>query len=238
MSASESPQRSIPAIPSRPDAPRPCAVVVGADHAGKSTVLRSLVARGVSVISCDDDLLAPPYAVLAQLRQAWGHAMASGQAFSREFMLTGLQLPLFYMRDEMARRRCLEPVVMDSYHYKVLAKCRLLSLEIARMTTLWREFPDPDLVIVLGVDDEALWQRSGRGAQVHPFEHYGAEVSKDTYLTFQRDLLREIRKETRHLPCFEIDANEDPDVVLRQVQAAIAEARVAAAPPQRVQVWG
>jgi thymidylate kinase len=220
------------------DVEYPCAVVVGADHAGKSTVIRALLARNYPVISCDDDLLEPPYTVLAKLRQAWGHAMASGQSFSREFMLTGLQLPLFYMRDEMSRRRGIEPVVMDSYYYKVLAKCRLLRLEISRMTTLWREFPDPDLVIVLAADDEALWQRSGRGKLVNPFEHYGAEVSKDSYLAFQRDLLREIRKETRHLPCCEVDANEDPDVVLQQVQAAVAEARIPAVPPERVTVWG
>lgn len=196
----------------------PCVVVIGADHAGKSALLRELAARGHGVVSCDDAFLEPPYAMLALLRAAWTRGMASGHAYSREFLLTGLSLPLVYLRDEMLRRRRHERVVVDSYYYKVLAKCRLLGIDAPRITDTWRAFPAPDLVLVLRASDDVLWERAGRGSGLNPFEYYGEEPTRAAYLAFQRDLLREMRDDVKHIPAGEIDGNGNLDRVRRQAE--------------------
>src|SRR5258705_9150261 len=107
-----------------------CIAVIGADHVGKSALLRELRARGHQVVSCGDTLLDPSHGVLAVLREAWERAMVSGCNGSRERVLADLQIPMLRLRDEIARRRRIGRVLVDSYIYKVLAKCRLRGLDV------------------------------------------------------------------------------------------------------------
>jgi thymidylate kinase len=196
-------------------------VVLGPDHIGKSALLRALAMRGHDVVSYDDELLEPGYAMLALLRAAWWRGMAAGHAYSREFLLAGLQLPLVYLRDEMLRRRRRARVIVDSYYYKILAKCRLLGFDQPRITGAWREFPTPDLVLVLRASEEALWQRAGRGSGLNPFEYYGKEPTRAGYLAFQRDLMRAMLEDVAGIPAWELDGDADLDAVRRQAEELI-----------------
>jgi len=211
-----------PSSPRSIERQHPCVVVVGPDHVGKSSLLRGLAARGRRVVSCDDDLLEPGYEMLASLRAGWSRAMAAGHAYSRDFLLSGLQLPLVYLRDEMLKRRTRERVVVDSYWYKVLAKCRLYGIDAPRITNAWREFPAPDRVVVLRAPDDVLWERAGRGRHLNPFEYYGEAPTRDGYLAFQRDLVREMLDDAREVPAVAIDAGADLDQVLAAAERAIA----------------
>jgi hypothetical protein len=198
-----------------------CVVLIGADHVGKSAVLHALLARGHQVASCDDDRLDPSYAVLAVMREAWERATVSGRSYSREFLLSGLQIRMLYLRDEIARCRSTGSVLVDSYAYKVLAKCRLRGLDVPRITASWRAFAAPDLVLVLHAADHVLWKRAGRGSALSPFEHYGNEPTRAGYLAFQHDLLREMQDDTRGIPTCDIDGSGELAGTCRQIEHAI-----------------
>lgn len=119
--------------------------LLGPDFAGKSTVLDRLHDdHGWRVVSYDDRYL-EQYPLIARLRQRWidDAFLWTGERYSPELVLSVLHTIVLHLRDQLARSTGPEPVIVDSYFYKLLAKCRLLGLEHDPTFDLWRLFPRP-----------------------------------------------------------------------------------------------
>jgi thymidylate kinase len=204
-----------------PEPLHPWAVLVGPDCVGKSSVLRELATRGRSVVSYDDDMLESRYAVLSQLRRALDTALQGGVEYSADFLIAGLSLVTFYLRDEMQRRRHGASVLVDSYHYKVAAKCRIFGLDRGRTNLPWQNFPQPDLVIMLRTEDEVLWARASRRTWLNRFEHHGRCPERESFVSLQRELVASLRELARGVPLVEVDAGAPLAEVCDRVEDAL-----------------
>jgi thymidylate kinase len=167
-------------------------VLLGPDYAGKSTVLSALAARGVQCVSYDDEFVRPDCSLVNELRDRFvTQALRSkGTSYSADFVVTLLQTAVVYLRDQVMCADRERPVVVDSYYYKILAKCVLTGLANEVLFAWWRSFPRPRQVIYLDVDPATAWRRSGEGAQLNFFEHYGDAPTWESFRRFQTDLRR------------------------------------------------
>jgi thymidylate kinase len=217
-----------------PIAPAAFSVVLGPDYAGKSTLLTEMAGHGMHCVSYDKEFVGRETALINDLRGAFlKRALpAAGDVYSRDFVVTLLQTSVIYLRDEMLRAAAGDrPVVVDSYYYKVLAKCRLTGLVNEQMFGWWRAFPQPGQVIFIDVDTRTAWRRCDRGARLNPFEYYGATPTFDGFRAFQDDLRRLLVEEVGALPVNRIDGG---DRTHRAVAVAQRAARSDDAPSSRV----
>ncbi|WP_202919302.1 hypothetical protein [Saccharothrix deserti] len=182
--------------------PRFC-VLLGPDYAGKSSVLAELAGE-VSpwhFVSVDAAWLAPEHRLLADLRRHLVHEVLPrvGNAYSDEFVAGLLQLAVLHLRDRVLAAGD-TPVLVDSYYYKILAKCRLAGVHGNPMFAWWRSFPQPTRVIYLDIAPETGWRRCGAGAEVNPLEFYGDRPDWPRFEAYQTDLRKVMLDETAHLP--------------------------------------
>lgn len=182
-------------------------MLIGPDHVGKTSALRALRQEPRwHIVSPDGDLLQDGYVVVSQVkRYILSHILQRGQAcYSSAFVLSCIHLLIMYLHDQVsaAMRRPASVVLVDSYYYKLLAKCMLKDLVDHELFALWRALPRPDRVILLHAEPEVLWQRSGRGEHLNPFEHYGTRPDRDAFLRFQEDVIQQMLREVE--PC-EVD---------------------------------
>ncbi|GAA1032781.1 hypothetical protein GCM10009557_32370 [Virgisporangium ochraceum] len=193
-------------------------VVLGPDYAGKSTLISALAARGVRCVSYDPGFVRPECSLVDDLRDGFVTRAMPGvdTAYSRDFVLTLLQTSVVYLRDQALDTGRGGPVVVDSYYYKILAKCRLTGLVNDRMFAWWRSFPEPSRVIYLDVDPATAWRRSDNGARLNAFEHYGAVPTWEGFRRFQIDLRRLMVEEIGTVPIHPVDG---PDSIERTVAA-------------------
>ncbi|WP_343446570.1 dTMP kinase [Micromonospora schwarzwaldensis] len=205
--------------------------LLGPDLAGKSTVLRRLHdEHGWRVISYDERYLGP-YPLIRQLRSSWitdafGWA---GKRYSPELVVSVLNPIVLYFREELARAAGADRVVIDSYYYKLLVKCRLLGVEHTPTFDYWRSFPQPGRVLYLDVPAETAWARSGDGTRVNRFEHYGPTVGRADFVRLQTDLRAALLAEVRDLPVRIVDGAAPPDEVVAAVLTTMREPAVAMA---------
>jgi thymidylate kinase len=168
---------------------RPFTVLLGPDYAGKSSVLRRLAADGSwTVVSYDRGLLDPNAPLVGRVRdEFFGEALKEPGRYSPDLVLTIMQVAVVHLRDQVAAA---PPgrVIVDSYYYKILAKCRLLGLSNEALFSWWRGFPQPDGVVFLDVPPHVAWRRSGCGADVNGTEYYGDEPTEAGFRAFQTDL--------------------------------------------------
>lgn len=205
--------------------PRFC-VLLGPDHAGKSSVLNEIAGaaspwRGVSV---DDDWLAPEHRLLADLRRQLVREVlpGTGTAYSCDFVAGLLQLAVLHLRDRVLAAGD-APVLVDSYYYKILAKCRLAGVRENPMFGWWRSFPQPARVIYLDVAPETTWQRCGAGTGANPLEYYGDGPDWPRFEAYQTDLHKVMLDETAHLPVTVIEEQDDLTRTVAQVREALAD---------------
>ncbi|MFJ6701107.1 dTMP kinase [Streptomyces sp. NPDC091272] len=221
------PRSDIPQDPGRP-APRmqapPFAVLLGPDYAGKSSALSRLerLAPHWRYLSVDDDRLAPEHGLLSRLRRSVVKDIAPNpDAWSPDFLTTVLQSAAVHLRDELLRGDPRVPVVIDSYYYKLLAKCRLAGAPDNALLDWWRGFPRPDRVVYLDVPPEITWRRSRRGAALNLLEHYGPRPEWDGFRRYQHDLAKTLRDEIQDLPVTVIDAVEHPERTAEAIRKAL-----------------
>lgn len=215
-------------------APTAFSVVLGPDYAGKSTLLTEMAALGVHCVSYDKEFVGRDTALINDLRGAFlKRALpAAGDVYSSDFVVTLLQTSVVYLRDQMLRATAGDrPVVVDSYYYKVLAKCRLTGLVNEHLFAWWRAFPQPGQVIFIDVDARTAWRRCDEGARLNPFEYYGTTPTWDGFRSFQNDLRRLLIEEIGALPVNRLDGG---DRTHRAVAVAQRVARSADAPGSRV----
>ncbi|WP_447002182.1 hypothetical protein ACRAKI_20845 [Saccharothrix isguenensis] len=179
-------------------------VLLGPDYAGKSTVMRALAATRPDwrLLSVDDEFLAPEHGVVSTLKSSLVTDVlpAMGKHHSPDFVAALLNTAVVHLRDQLLDRGPHQPVVVDSYYYKILAKCRLVGAAADPLFAWWRSFPQPRKVLLLDVDPGTAWERSGRGARANGLEFHGAHVDRDSFTRFQADLRTALLDEVAHLP--------------------------------------
>src|SRR5262249_34450951 len=146
---------------------------LGPDFAGKSTLLGRLRdEHGWQVVSHDDRFVGG-YPLVATLRSCWvDEALVwAGKRYSAELVLAVMHAVILHQRDQLARQAGPEPVIIDSFYYKVLAACSLLGVSHGPTFDYWRSFPQPEGVVYLDVPPEVAWERTGQGAKASAFEH-------------------------------------------------------------------
>ncbi|MEV6602153.1 hypothetical protein AB0M36_35685 [Actinoplanes sp. NPDC051346] len=198
-------------------------VLLGADYAGKSSVLSALARRtNWQVASYDDEFLDDGYPSVSRLRGEFFEALReAGRRYSTDFALSIAQTAVVFLRDQALAGSVARPVLVDSYYYKILAKCRLAGLANEQIFAWWRSFPAPRGVIYLETDAGVAWRRSGNGAAVNRFEHYGDQPSREAFVRFQIDLRRLMLAEVRDVPTSVIGAAADVDDIARQIEEIV-----------------
>lgn len=198
--------------------PTEFSVLLGPDYAGKSSLIGALAGRGVRCVSYDEDFVRPECSLVSDLRDGFVSRAVPGvgTAYSGDFVVSLLQTSVVYLRDEALRAAPGQSVVVDSYYYKILAKCVLTGLVNENLFAWWRTFPQPSQVIYLDVDPDTAWRRSDEGARLNPFEHYGARPTRAGFREFQADLRRLMIQEIGVVPMTVLD---EPDRVEQTLTA-------------------
>jgi thymidylate kinase len=205
----------------------PFAVLLGPDFAGKSTALARLRARDPDrrILSTDEDFLAAGHRPIAELRRVAGQVIgALGTDFSPDFLVGLLHTAVVHLRDELLRAEAVHGLLLvDSYYYKFLAKCRLAGVGDNPVLAWWRSFPQPVRAVYLDVSPAAAWRRCGRGSRLNPLEHYGPRPDFERFAAYQADLSALMLEEIRHLPVTVLGERADPAQTAREIEEALAD---------------
>jgi thymidylate kinase len=198
-------------------------VLLGPDYAGKSSVMTELRATvpDWQLVSVDGAFLGAERAVLSRLK----HALVDdtlpglGTAFSTDFAVSLLQTAVVYLRDRITAVAGTAPVLVDSYYYKILAKCRLVCADHHPVFAWWRSFPQPRQVLYLDVAPGVAWSRCG--ARANRLEHYGARPDRESFETFQTDLRKLMLDEVRDLPVVHLPERDEVAESARDVRKVL-----------------
>ncbi|MFB6806821.1 hypothetical protein [Streptomyces sp. NPDC056387] len=188
-------------------------VLLGPDGAGKSSVMRRLVTMLPEwrMVSTDSAFVAPEHALIPRLRQdVHDHLLPGlGTAYSVDFMASVLQTAVVHLRDQVRGTDPRVPVLVDSYYYKILAKCRMAGVGDSRMYAWWRSFPQPAGVVFLDVSAGSAWRRRGDGARLNALEYDGEDGTWPEFESYQRNLRKMLLEEVREVPVTML--GEQPD---------------------------
>ena len=201
-------------------------VLLGPDFAGKSAVMAALSRRndGWDCVSVDPNMLAPRHAAIGRLRRLFIEDVlpASPGTFTPELHLSLVQCAVVHLRDQVASSSSSQ-IVVDSYYYKILAKCLLAGLDEHPVLEWWRTFPQPQRAVFLEVAPESAWERADRGASLNPFEHGlpAGEIQFTAFQAYQEALAEAIRRELVGVPTVIIDQRRDLDETVDAVLEAL-----------------
>lgn len=200
-------------------------VLLGPDGAGKSSVMGRLAETlpAWRMVSTDPGFVAPEHALVSRLRRDLHDRLLPGlgTAYSADFLATMLQTAVVHVRDQVRHVDPEVPVLVDSYYYKILAKCRLAGVQDSRMYAWWRSFPRPSQVIFLDVSPEAAWHRRGDGAEVNALEHDGDDADWPGFERYQRNLRKLLLEEVRDLPVTMVREHPDADRAAEAVREVL-----------------
>jgi|GEM_PF-2968982 thymidylate kinase len=197
-------------------------VLLGPDYAGKSTIMSQLAERadlGWGYASYDDRFLGEGDQLVRRLRDDVSQHLAElvGRC-STDFALTLVQSAVVFLRDRALRLRADGPVLVDSYYYKFLAKCRLAGLVNEAFFDSWRAFPRPDRVLYLDVPPAVAWRRSGHGTRVNSWETRSGGVRRSRFEQFQRQLRDRLLAETAGVSTTVLDGDTDREAAVVAVE--------------------
>jgi thymidylate kinase len=199
----------------------PVVVLLGPDYCGKSSVMHALAAEGAwNMVSCDDEFLPEAYRSIARLRHVFFESVLPHvkQMPTPEFLLHGLQMSTVFLRDWANQQSARGPTLVDSYYFKLLAKCACAKLLADDVLAGWRAYPPPDEVIYLATDPHVALARSRSRGGPNPFEAMSDPRDEQGFVDFQDRLGRRMRDEIRHLPTTVIDANRPLSAVIDDVR--------------------
>jgi thymidylate kinase len=204
--------------------PPPFAVLLGPDYAGKSSVMAELCATAPDwcLVSVDSPFVAAEHGVLSQLKRALvlDTLPGLGTTYSADFVLSLAQTAVVYLRDRIMAARGHAPVLVDSYYYKILAKCRLIGADEHPVFAWWRSFPQPRHVLYLEAAPKETWARSG--GRPNRMEHYGVHPERDAFEYFQAALHKLMLDEVRDLPVTRLPTGGDIADTTRKVREVLA----------------
>ncbi|WP_406690579.1 hypothetical protein REH65_32570 [Saccharopolyspora sp. ID03-671] len=193
---------------------RPFFVLLGPDGAGKSSVMGRLaeLLPEWRLVSTDSAFVTPEHILITRLRRDLQDYLLPGlgTAYSADFLASVLQTAVVHMRDQVRGRNPRVPVLVDSYYYKILAKCRIAGVRDTAMYDWWRTFPQPDRVIYLDVSPSSAWRRRSDGANLNPLEHEGGKGDMAGFERYQKELRELLLEEVGDLPVTELP--EQPSV--------------------------
>jgi thymidylate kinase len=201
-------------------------VLVGQDFAGKSSALSRLRADPMrwQVISTDGDFLDARHKLVSDLRRGVGEILPGlGSAYTPEFLTAFLQTAVMHLRDELERAEPDRPVIVDSYYYKIIAKCQLAGVRASPMFDWWRSFPQPRRVLEIEVSAESAWHRCAAGVRLNSLEYYGTRPTRDGFERYQRDLTKLMRQEIEGRPVTVIEEQPTPDLTARAIREVLAD---------------
>jgi thymidylate kinase len=205
---------------------RQFSVLLGPDYAGKSSVMARLsdALPGWRTLSTDAGLVAREHELIARLRRdvLTDVLPGIGSRYSVEFLAHLLGTAVVHLRDQLERADQRTPVLMDSYYYKILAKCRLAGLAEHPLYARWRSFRQPSMIIYLDVPPETAWRRSGAGARLNPLEFFGSRPEWFAFDSYQKNLRKLMLEEIGHRPVTVIDASAATDLTATAVRKALA----------------
>ncbi|NUT47278.1 MAG: hypothetical protein HOV94_08190 [Saccharothrix sp.] len=201
-------------------------VLSGTDYAGKSVVMRALAAEEPAwrLLSVDDEFLSPEHGVVSRLKSdLFKETLPDmGKHHSPDFVAGLLQTAVLHLRDQVIAASPHETVIVDSYYYKILAKCRLVGAAES-IFAWWRGFPRPRRVVFLDVDPAEAWRRSESGARANRLEFHGEHVDRDPFLSFQTELRALMLEEVAHLPVETVPQGDLATTVRRVREAVLRE---------------
>lgn len=203
--------------------------LLGPDFAGKSSVLdRLATGHGWHVVSYDDERLGEQYPLIRRLRHDWVHDAFpnTGERYSAELVVAALHPIVLFLRDEAlhaARNAPNGRVIVDSYYYKLLAKCALLRIGDEELFGRWRAFPRPDGVVYLDVPPDVAWSRARHGESVNEFEYDGRTPTWHGFERLQVSLRSELFRELGDVPTRTVSGTTDPATTVSDVLAALAD---------------
>ncbi|WP_199865464.1 hypothetical protein [Frankia torreyi] len=172
--------------------------------------LRGMVPE-LRLLSIDRSFLEPRHALITKLReQLVNDAAAPGGAYSVDFLAAMMQTGVVFLRDRLLELPSRPPVLMDSYYYKILAKCRLAGLSDHPMFGWWRAFPRPRGVILLDTPVAEAWRRSAADRAPNPLEYHGDRPDRAAFVAYQEDLRRLLLEEVGGLPLRMVTEHVDP----------------------------
>lgn len=205
---------------------RPFFVLLGPDGAGKSSVMTEVAARlpGWRMVSTDDEFVGVEHGLIRQLRRNVVKDVLPGlgKEYSVEFLASLLQTAVVHMMDQVKSRDPRIPLLVDSYYYKIIAKCRLAGIRSNPMYAWWRSFPQPRAVIYLDVSPESAWRRTQADARLNPLEHFGESPEWAGFESYQRSLRKLMLEEVRHVPVTMIEERPSAAQTTEAVLAVLA----------------
>lgn len=194
---------------------RPFSVLLGPDGAGKSSVMERLadLLPQWRLLSVDSTLVAPQHALITRLRKDLQDYLLPGlgTVYSADFLASVLQTAVVHLRDQVLARDPEVPVLVDSYYYKILAKCRMAGVQDSRIYSWWRSFPQPDRVVFLDVSAESAWRRRGEGTQLNVLEYDGPTANWESFERYQKNLRKLLLEEVGELPVTILREQPDAD---------------------------
>ncbi|OAR27265.1 hypothetical protein A8W25_03120 [Streptomyces sp. ERV7] len=202
-------------------------VLLGGDYAGKSSAMARLAGgpEPVRVVSVDDHFLAERHSLIGRLRRDVVKDVAAPDgAYSPDFMASMLQTAVVHLRDQLLTAAAAadgQPLLVDSYYYKILAKCRLAGVSENPMYDWWRSFPQPRHVVYLKVAPQEAWRRSRRGTRLNSLEHYGERPNRTSFERYQNDLEKLMWDEIRSLPVTVVEQQGSPERTADAVREAV-----------------
>ncbi|WP_026328662.1 hypothetical protein [Streptomyces sulphureus] len=205
----------------------PFHVLLGPDGAGKSSVLSRLAERLPEwrAVSTDDAFVPPEHRLVSRLRRDVVHDVLPGlgPSYSVDFLASLLQTAVVYLKDRIQSQPPTQPLLVDSYYYKILAKCRLAGIDANPMYTWWRGFPQPRSVIYLAVSPATAWRRTQRPEGLNTLEHFGDSPVWASFESYQRSLHKLMLEEVRGLPVTIVEERPGVERTVDAVLEAISE---------------
>ncbi|UUU36925.1 hypothetical protein JIX56_09055 [Streptomyces sp. CA-210063] len=157
---------------------------------------------GWRMLSTDDAFIGRGHELVGALRRQVVEDVLPnlGTSYSVDFLAGVLQTAVVHLRDQVERQDEDVPLLMDSYYYKILAKCRLAGIEQNPMYTWWRSFPQPRAVVYLDVSAASASRRSAEGARPNPLEYYGERPERLGFDSYRKSLRKLMLEEVRDVP--------------------------------------